>query len=222
MTTGSSHSLDKFTRACHTAEVWVSAVAQQLGTEDRHYAYRVLRAWLHTVRDRVTVDGAAHFAAQLPMLLRGLFFDGWTPSRVPVKYDAEQLVLTVAQEANVSLADARTAIPAVTAALTERCAPGQLDHLLAQLPGPIRALLRPSTPTAAQPAARTSGKSAPARLEHIEHSAQAALEALGILVCGLEELPADEQEPRRISTAAHRAHEILLAAAAQDTAASTS
>ncbi|MBO0874187.1 MAG: DUF2267 domain-containing protein, partial [Pseudonocardia sp.] len=65
---------------CHTAEVWVSAVAQQLGTEDRHYACRGLRAWLHTVRDRVTVDGAAHFAAQPPMLLRGLFFDGWTPS----------------------------------------------------------------------------------------------------------------------------------------------
>ncbi|MBO0877104.1 MAG: DUF2267 domain-containing protein, partial [Pseudonocardia sp.] len=134
----------------------------------RHYACRGLRAWLHTVRDRVTVDGAAHFAAQPPMLLRGLFFDGWTPSRVPVKYDAEQLVLTAAQEANVSLADARTAIPAVTAALTERCAPGQLDHLLAQLPGPIRAVLRPGAPTAAQPTARTSGKSAPARLEHVE------------------------------------------------------
>lgn len=220
MTRANPHSLDNFARACHTADAWLSTLAQQLGTEDRHHAYRLLRAWLHTVRDRVTVDSAAHFAAQLPMLLRGLFFDGWTPSQVPVKFDAEQLVLTVAQEANLSLADARTAIPSVTEALAQRCAPGQLDHLFAQLPAPIRALLRPSTPTAAAPTARTTRQPAPAaRLDHIEHSTQAAVEALGALVRGLEELPADEQHPQRISTAARRAHEILLEAAAREAAA---
>ncbi|WP_037070187.1 DUF2267 domain-containing protein [Pseudonocardia acaciae] len=205
MTAPSPHGLDNLVRAGHTADVWLDTVARWLGTKDRHYAYRVLRAWLHTVRDRVTVDAAAHFAAQLPTLLRGLFFDGWTPSQVPVKYDAEQFVRTVAQEANVSLVDARKAIPAVAAALTERCAPGQLEHLCAQLPAPIRALLRPS--------ARTS-----TRLESVEHATQAALEALGTLVRGLEELPADEPRPERISTAARRAHAVLLEAAASDRA----
>jgi uncharacterized protein (DUF2267 family) len=56
MTTSNPRDLDNFVRAGHTAELWLSAVAHQLGTDDRHYAYRVLRGWLHTVRDPLAVS----------------------------------------------------------------------------------------------------------------------------------------------------------------------
>lgn len=39
------------------------------GTEDRQLACRVLRAWRHSLRDRLSAEVAAHFAAQLPELL---------------------------------------------------------------------------------------------------------------------------------------------------------
>jgi uncharacterized protein (DUF2267 family) len=52
---------------------------KQLG-EDRGDAYRVLRAVLHTLRDRLTVDEAAQFAAQLPELVRGVFYDSAKPA----------------------------------------------------------------------------------------------------------------------------------------------
>ncbi|MGZ4255190.1 MAG: DUF2267 domain-containing protein [Solirubrobacteraceae bacterium] len=48
------------------AHVWLPEVAAELGTDDHHYVYRVLRAVLHAVRDRLTVDEAAQLAAQLP------------------------------------------------------------------------------------------------------------------------------------------------------------
>jgi uncharacterized protein (DUF2267 family) len=134
---------DNFARAEQVAQEWLSTVAEQLGTEDRQHAYRVLRAWLHTVRDRLGVNSAAHFAAQLPLLLRGLFYDGWIPSRVPVKYDSEQFLVTVAQEAMIPLAEARQVASAVTTALARHCSPGQIDHLLTQLPKPLRELLEP-------------------------------------------------------------------------------
>ena len=59
--------------------------AGEFGTEDRRLAYRILRAWLYALGDRLPVPIAANFAAQLQELLRGVFYDGWSPSRVPVK-----------------------------------------------------------------------------------------------------------------------------------------
>ena len=66
----------------HTAHTWINDVAKEFDTDDREFAYRVLRAWLHTLRDRLTVEASAHFAAQLPDLIRGVFYAGWirTPS----------------------------------------------------------------------------------------------------------------------------------------------
>ncbi len=73
--------------ATHTAHMWVNDVAKD--TDDREFAYRVLRAWLHTLRDRLTIEASAHFAAQLPDLLRGVVYGGWNPSAFPEKYDVE-------------------------------------------------------------------------------------------------------------------------------------
>jgi len=53
--------------------------------ERRNQSCAALRAVLHALRDRLTVEEGAHFAAQLPMLVRGLYYDGWEPSRVPQK-----------------------------------------------------------------------------------------------------------------------------------------
>ena len=38
---------------------------------------------LHTLRDRLTVDVAAKLAAQLPTLIRGIYYEDWDPSRTP-------------------------------------------------------------------------------------------------------------------------------------------
>ena len=87
--------LDHATQSAHT---WVCDVAREFDTEDREFAYRVLRAWLHTLRDRLTVQASANFAAQLPDLIRGIFYAGWNPSGVPKKYDVEEYVLHFAHE----------------------------------------------------------------------------------------------------------------------------
>ena len=67
-------------------KTWLAEIAGEFGIEDRRLACRVLRAWLHALRDRLPVTIAANFAAQLPELLRGVFYDGWSPSRVPIKF----------------------------------------------------------------------------------------------------------------------------------------
>jgi uncharacterized protein (DUF2267 family) len=56
----------------------------------RNQSYAALRAVLHALRDRLPVEESAQLAAQLPMLLRGLYYDGWNPSRVPVKMGRDE------------------------------------------------------------------------------------------------------------------------------------
>jgi uncharacterized protein (DUF2267 family) len=58
---------------------------ERLNTYDRHHAYSTLRAVLHALRDRIGPENAAHLGAQLPMLLRGLFYEGWDPTGKPTK-----------------------------------------------------------------------------------------------------------------------------------------
>ncbi|GHE68835.1 DUF2267 domain-containing protein [Streptomyces spiralis] len=130
-----------FEHAIHSANIWLKAVSEALGTEDRHLAHRVLRAWLHTFRDRLTVDVAAHFAAQLPELLRGGYYDGWDPSVVPVKYGREGYVERFAQEAKISAEDVARFAPAITTVVRNHASPGHLESALEQVPHDIRALL---------------------------------------------------------------------------------
>ena len=113
--------------AMHAAHTWVSEVAKQFDTDDREFAYGVLRAWLHTLRDRLTVEAAAHFAAQLPDLIWGVFYAGCNPSAVPLKYNAEAYAVRFAREANISLQDVgkeglrRSPPPYCTSSRLPRC-----------------------------------------------------------------------------------------------------
>lgn len=66
--------------------------------ERRNLSYAALRAVLHTLRDRLIVEETAHFAAQLPMLIRGVYYTGWDPSRVPVKMHREEFFARVRRE----------------------------------------------------------------------------------------------------------------------------
>jgi uncharacterized protein (DUF2267 family) len=132
-----------FEHAIHTANVWSKSVAEALGTEDRHLANRALRTWLHTLRDRLTVDVAAHFAAQLPELWRGVYYEGWNPGIAPIKYDREAYVSRFVQEAGVTAEEVPRIAHAVTAAVGRHVSPGQMDAVREQLPHDLRPLLQP-------------------------------------------------------------------------------
>ena len=89
MTTG----LDTFDKTVQETNLWLKDVMERLNTYDRHHAYSTMRAVLHALRDRIGPQNAAHLGAQLPMLLRGLFYEGWDPTGKPTKERHESAFL---------------------------------------------------------------------------------------------------------------------------------
>ncbi len=63
---------------------WLNELCDDLGW-DKPRAYMLLHETLHAVRDFLTPDEAADLAAQLPVLVRGVYYDGWVPSKTPAK-----------------------------------------------------------------------------------------------------------------------------------------
>jgi uncharacterized protein (DUF2267 family) len=77
--------LETFDTAVQKADIWLKDISMELNTDSRHKAYMSLRAVLHALRDRLTIDEAVDLGAQLPLLIRGVYYDEWDPSRNPVK-----------------------------------------------------------------------------------------------------------------------------------------
>jgi uncharacterized protein (DUF2267 family) len=121
---------------------WLRDLSEELGGAGRRRAYQVLRGVLHALRDRVPVDEAAHLGAQLPMLVRGIFYESWDPSNKPDKLSLEGFVARVQREALIDDADkALAAARAVVRMLYAHIAAGEVDHVLDALPREIHRAL---------------------------------------------------------------------------------
>lgn len=138
-----SRHVDIIERSAEQANIWINDVAEEFGTKDRQEAYRILRAFLHAVRDRITVEEAAQLGAQLPELLRGIFYEGWRPSTTPLSYhDRETFLRKVSDEALLAgTTEASYAVTAAAKVLGRHVSAGEIEDVLAILPGEIRELL---------------------------------------------------------------------------------
>src|SRR5215813_9589649 len=74
-----------------TADIWLEELCEILGP-GHTMAWKVLSTVLHKLRDRLPLPLAAHLGAQLPLLIRGVYYDQFKPERLPVLCDYDAFV----------------------------------------------------------------------------------------------------------------------------------
>jgi len=129
-----------FDQSLETTRQWLRDVQEQMGLDDEQRAFRVLRAVLQTLRDRLTVEEAAQFAAQLPMLLQGVYYHGWTPTGKPLKIRSRHEFLDHVAENLMREHDPEEACRTVFRVLEERMPGGEIEDVKRILPESIRDL----------------------------------------------------------------------------------
>jgi uncharacterized protein (DUF2267 family) len=138
----SATGLDVFDKTSQTTNIWLDEIMAKLGP-DRQVAWHVLGAVLHALPDRLQIGLAVHLGAQLPLLVRGLYYDQWHPSEQTLKErSAEQFLDHVSQRlgdilpVNVGI----DATQATLQVLNHRLDPHQVEKVRQALPENIRAL----------------------------------------------------------------------------------
>jgi len=141
-----SSGLAVFDTTLQKTNSWLKDVMHELGTDDRHEAYLALRAVLHALRDRLTIEEVAELGAQLPMLIRGFYYEGWDPSGKPVKERHKEAFLEQIQRYFKTGRYARTEVDpervarAVFRVLANRVSEGEIEDVLHVLPRELREL----------------------------------------------------------------------------------
>jgi uncharacterized protein (DUF2267 family) len=137
----SATGLEVFDKTLQTTNLWLREIGAVIGP-DRQLAWHVLGAVLHTLRDRLPLGLAAHLGAQLPLLVRGLYYDQWHPRQNPLKLrSAEQFLDEVALRLDgVRPVDPKDAARAVFHVLNHHIDPDQVANVREALSEKVRVL----------------------------------------------------------------------------------
>ena len=114
---------------------WLKELRDKGELADERAPYSVLRSVLHQLRDRLTPEEAVDLGAQLPLIVRGLYFEGWRPYRVPRKIRSKQKFLDeLSKEILPFTYPVEWAVTTVFSLLAHHCDPGEIADVIDQLP----------------------------------------------------------------------------------------
>lgn len=145
--------VDAFESTLRTSYEWLRTFGDELGQTHAQLSYRCFRAALHAIRDRLPAGEAASLAAQLPILLRGVFYEGWHPTAAPHRvHRPQELYEAVGRELDGGLAASPSEVMrAAFATLNARMDPGEIRKARHLLPGELRGLWPEPRDERAQP-----------------------------------------------------------------------
>jgi uncharacterized protein (DUF2267 family) len=138
----SATGLSVFDSTIEKTNIWLNDIMERTGWPERHRAYHALRAVLHALRDRLTINETADLGAQLPLLVRGIYYEGWHPHGKPVKERHKEAFLDhiAAAFRDGPATDHEQVTRAVFRVLAKHVTAGEIDSVTRSLPVELRSL----------------------------------------------------------------------------------
>jgi uncharacterized protein (DUF2267 family) len=128
--------------AVQQTQEWLKELRDSAGLADETEALSVFRIVLQQLRDRLTVEESVQLAAQLPLIFRGIYFEGWVPSQVPDKTvrTQQQFLDKVVVKMLPRTLPPEPMVKNVFAILAHHLDPGEIADVIAQQPDDLKGL----------------------------------------------------------------------------------
>ncbi len=137
-----SAALQPFAQTLQKTDQWMKDVMEELGPDDPQKAYHSLRAVLHALRDRLVPGEVTDLASEMPMLIRGLFYEGWKATDPSGDLDTQEEFFEAVNEGLQVPADvgAEESTRAIFRVLEKRISRGEIGDVKDMLPKALQPL----------------------------------------------------------------------------------
>jgi uncharacterized protein (DUF2267 family) len=140
--------LDVFDSTIQRTNVWLKELMQELNWSDHRKTYLAFRCVLHGVRDHLSFSDAIAFGEELPLLIKGLYFDHWDTAGKPLALSSHTAFLShlsqcISRELNESV-NAESIARAVFRLLDKKVTDGEIHEIHHLLPTIVLELWPPT------------------------------------------------------------------------------
>lgn len=116
--------------------------------EDERQVERVLRATLHILRERLTIQQSLHLLSQLPAFLKLMYIEGWKYHDKPARFRSIEDFKEAVKEEQFHLGErefdwsepTEKIVTVVIDTLKKYLSEGEISDMLAALPGELHSL----------------------------------------------------------------------------------
>lgn len=113
----------------------------------------ILRAVLHTLRDRLTIPESFQLLAQLPMSLKAVYVEDWKYREQPMDINEREAFKDEVKRRQEQFGEQQfnwgkstdEIIRTVIGSLLDYVSPGEFDDIIGQMPAEIKELIQPET-----------------------------------------------------------------------------
>jgi len=138
----SSTKVSSLDRSIQSSIEWLNDIKEELKWKDDERVYAATKVTLQTLRDRMIVDETFELAAQMPLLLKGIFFDGYDPSGKPLTIRSREELFNEIQDRfdKAEGLSGEVITRAVLKVLYRRVGEGEMDDIKDNMPADIQGL----------------------------------------------------------------------------------
>lgn len=140
-----------FQKYAQEGQSFVNELARELGhPEEIARTGIVLRAVLHTLRERITISESFHLLSQLPMFLKGIYADNWKFSEKPMDISTKEEFIAEVERHQQQYGEREFSwskpteeiIRIVFSSLGRYISDGEYEDVIAQMPENIKEIFK--------------------------------------------------------------------------------